>query len=201
VGTAAFSGVADGAAALVVVSTSFGESGDDWKGLTVDPILTWTTTDGKVTITECNTAASGLLVIPDTIEGNPVTSLGDRAFYNCTSLTSITIPDGVTSIGVAAFRYCTRPTSITIPDSVTSIGIEAFGNCDSVTNITIGNGVTSIGEGAFSFCTSLTAVGFLGDAPRVSNDAFKESSPTIYRAADAKGWGDTLAGRPVKAKH
>ena len=56
--------------------------------------LTYTTTGGKVTITDCDTAATGELVIPDTIEGNPVTSIGNQAFYQCTSLTSITIPDG-----------------------------------------------------------------------------------------------------------
>ena len=54
--------------------------------------LTYTTTDGEVTITDCDEAASGELVIPDTIEGNPVTSIGDFAFSNCSSLTSITIP-------------------------------------------------------------------------------------------------------------
>ena len=50
--------------------------------------LTWTTTNGEVTITDGNEAATGVLVIPDTIGGNPVTSIGDSAFLNCTSLTS-----------------------------------------------------------------------------------------------------------------
>ena len=136
--------------------------------------LTYTTTDGEVSITGCDTAATGELVIPDTIEGNPVTSIGDSAFSSCGSLTSITIPDGVTSIGGYAFEDCTSLTSITIPDSVTSIG-----------------------DAAFWGSTSLTSITFLGDAPKAEN-SFYEASPTIYRKPEAKGWGETWGGRPVK---
>jgi len=82
------------------------------------------------------------------------------AFYECTSLTSITIPDSVTSIGNYAFYKCTSLTSVTIPDSVTSIGSYAFGWCTSLTSVTIGSSVTSIGYHAFSGCKSLTNVTF-----------------------------------------
>jgi hypothetical protein len=61
-----------------------------------------------------------------------VTSIGDRVFYKCTSLTGITIPDSVTSIGSSAFSGCTSLTSIIIPDSVTSIGYSAFSGCTSL---------------------------------------------------------------------
>lgn len=68
----------------------------------------------------------------------------------------------MTSIGATAFYGCTGLTSITIPDSVTSIEWLAFGGCKGLTSVTIGNGVTSIGDYAFSGCTGLTSITFKG---------------------------------------
>ena len=87
-----------------------------------------------------------------------VTSIGGSAFFGCSSLTSITIPDGVTSIGEEAFDNCSSLTSITIPNGVTSIGDYAFWYCSSLTSITIPESVTSIGESAFSCCSSLNSI-------------------------------------------
>ena len=87
---------------------------------------------------------------------NSVTSIGDYAFFDCSGLTSVTIPNSVTSIGYAAFSSCSglRGT-LTIPNSVTSIGQYAFGFCTGLTSVTIGNGVTSIGDNAFNSCSGL----------------------------------------------
>jgi hypothetical protein len=67
--------------------------------------------------------------------GNNVTEIGDDAFYDCSSLNSVTIPNSVTSIGGSAFWYCSSLTSITIPNSVTSIGNAAFYGCSSLEEI------------------------------------------------------------------
>ena len=96
--------------------------------------------------------------IKDLVIPNSVDSIYDFAFYDCSSLTSVTIGESVTSIGDDAFAYCSSLTSITIPDSVTSIGGEAFYGCSSLTSVTIGNSVTSIGKDAFRRCSSLTSI-------------------------------------------
>ncbi len=115
-----------------------------------------TNQDGTITITGYN-GPGGEVIIPGMIDGLTVTGIESWAFYFKTSLTSVTIPDGVTSIGDFAF-YCSGLTSVTIPGSVTSIGYGAFESCTSLTGVTLPNGVTSIGEYAFAYCTSLTSV-------------------------------------------
>ena len=132
--------------------------------------LTWTLdADGKLTISGTGAmkdynAAENLSPaymnsdVKKVVIEDGVTSIGELAFYKCSSLTNITIPDSVTCIEYAAFHGCSSLSSITIPNSVTSIGIYAFVFCSSLTSITIPDGVTSIGYGAFSECSSLKTI-------------------------------------------
>ena len=105
---------------------------------------------------------TGDVVIPEKVDYNgtsfAVTSIGQGAFSNCSSLASVTIPNSVTSIGQSAFSYCSGLTSVVIPSSVTSIGGGAFFNCSSLTSVTIQSGVTSIGQSAFEGCSGLASV-------------------------------------------
>jgi hypothetical protein len=117
------------------------------------------------------------LAIPLTYDGKPVTSIGDRAFWKCTNLTSVTIPDSVTRIGLWAFRRCTSLTSVTIPDSVISIY-----------------------NGAFEGCTSLKRITLEGDAPKLYDaKVFSKVSDNakVFINPDATGFGETFGGLPV----
>ena len=121
---------------------------------------------------------SGSYVIP-----NSVTNIGDRAFYDCTSVTSVTIPNGVISIGNQAFFGCTNLTSVTIPDRVTQIGTtlhagggRAFASCTSLTNVIIGHSVTNIGSGAFYACSNLTRLTIPASVINLGYAAFFGSS-------------------------
>ena len=105
---------------------------------------------------------------------NSVTSIGEAAFAECYSLTSVTIPNSVTSIGKYAFRNCKGLTEVTIGNSVTSIGEYAFTFCTGLKSVTIPNSVTSIGEYAFWSCTGLTSMTIPNSVTSIGKAAFME---------------------------
>ena len=121
------------------------------KAVTYDGITYSVTSLGANCFHECSSLTS--ITIP-----NSVTSLGTECFHGCSGLTSITIPNSVTSLGDWCFFGCSSFTSITIPNSVTSLGDLCFHGCSSLTSITIPNSVTSLGEGCFYGCNSLTSI-------------------------------------------
>ena len=180
---------------------------------------TYTTNSGAITITGY-TGLGGVVTIPGTITGLPVTRIGGGAFQGRTSLTSVTIPNSVTSIGDGVFSGCTSLTSVTIPNSVTSIGDSVFSGCTSLTSVTIGssvtnigpyafysctsltsvtipNSVTSIGSGAFYDCTSLKGIYFRGNAPYLEFFGLYANEATVYYLPGTTGWGATLGSRPT----
>ena len=129
--------------------------------------------DGAATVTGCTSTCPAALVIPDTLGGNSVTTIGNYAFYN-NALTSVTIPNSVTTIGNYAFE-ANALASVTIPNSVTTIGASAF-------------------EGNL-----LTSVTFLGNAPAAGTAVFfgNVGLTFVTRSSTATGWGSTWSGVPV----
>ena len=107
------------------------------------------------------------VVIPD-----GVTNIGNDAFRDCSSPTSIIIPEGVTDIGSSAFENCSSLISVNIPDSVSSIGDHAFMGCKLLTSVTIPDSVTSIGESVFEDCTSLSSVVISGSVSSIRRNTF-----------------------------
>ena len=184
IGNEAFEGCT-GISCFVVDPACINHSSDD-RGILYDK--------GKTKLIECPAGITGTLSIP-----NSVTSIGNYAFYGCSSLISITIPSSVTSIGREAFRgtgitgtltipssvtsigdgaffMCSALTSITIPSSVTSIGNDEFYGCSALTSITIPSSVTSIGIGAFFMCSALTSITIPSSVTSIGNNAFAHCS-------------------------
>ena len=126
--------------------------------------------------TENNTLIMGC---SNTIIPNSITSIGNYAFMQCSSLSSISIPNSVTAIGNGAFQRCTGLSSISIPNSLTTIGRNAFYECTGLSSISIPNSVINIGEGAFSGCKGLKSI-------VIPNSVDSIKASTFYSCTDLK---------------
>ena len=143
----------------------------------VDGIYYNLISEGNVAeVTKGDNKYEGDIKIPSSINVNEavysVTSINKHAFSNCSSLTSVTIPNSVTIIGFGAFYGCSGLTSVTIPNSVTRIGNNAFSGCSGLTSITIPNSVTSIGGHVFYGCSGLTSVTIPNSVTSIGDFAF-----------------------------
>lgn len=177
----------------------------------------YTATDAGISLS-AYVGTNAVEIIPSFIEGKPVTDIDSYAFFNCTGLTSVTIPAGVTNIGNSAFENCTALTGIRIPLGVLHIGDAAFFNCAGLTGVTLPGSITSIGDWtfascnvltvlsipanvthignyAFGYCANLAGVYFKGDAPDFGWAAFNGSGDAvIYYLPGTAGWDQPIAG-------
>ena len=175
----------------------------------------WYTNSSTTATAPANTDVFGANIVSNTYDAvkecwiikfdGDVTMIGDDAFRNCSSLTSVTIPDSVTTIGNYAFCYCRSLTSVTIPDSVTTIGNYAFYDCNKLTSVTIGDSVTTIGYNAFQYCSSLTSVTIPDSVTTIGEAAFNwcerltsvYCKPTTPPAGSSYVFGGNASGRKI----
>ena len=139
-------------------------------------------TDGKLSILDLSDAKiveGGSAYYSDRDDGfiyNSNDKLGDYVFFDCSGLTSLTLPSSVTKIGCYALSNCIGLTSLTLPSSVTEIGEHAFLNCRGLTNFTIPSGVTSIGTSAFFCCYGLISLTIPSSVTAIGSRAFNDCS-------------------------
>ena len=131
----------------------------------------WNAVDNSIIITNYKGSDSNL-VIPELIDGLPVTSIAGEAFYSNENLKSVTVPNSVSYINGEAFSYCTKLTDISLPDSLTYLGSEAFEGCSALKSISLPDSVTTISNGAFSRCTSLKNVELSDSLTSIGYNAF-----------------------------
>lgn len=123
------------------------------------------TSIGKYAFWECSYLKS--VIIP-----NSVNTIADDAFHHCVSLTSVSIPNSVTSIGWSAFANCTSLTSVSIPSSVKILGPSVFEGCYSLETVLLSNSITSIGTKAFANCCRLTSLTIPSTVTSIGEQAF-----------------------------
>ena len=98
------------------------------------------------------------LIIPESLDGVPVTSIGQQAFVNCTTLESVEIPDSITRMGYWAFSGCSNLKQVKLSKNLKSINMDCFSECSSLESIVVPEGVTQLAPGAFMHCTNLKKI-------------------------------------------
>jgi hypothetical protein len=125
-----------------------------------------------------------------------IVSIGDYAFFRCSSLTTVNLPEGLTSIGEIAFSGCSSLTTVNLPEGLTSIGRFAFDGCSKLASISLPTSLTSIGDYTFQNCSSLTSINLPAGLTSIGNGAFQNCSglTTISLPASLTSIGSAFAG-------
>jgi hypothetical protein len=133
-----------------------------------------TNADGSLNVSAYTNSpgTGGIVIIPDTTNGLPITSIGFHAFFLDTTITNVTMGTNIGSVGAGAFNGCSGLASVTMPDEVTNIGQNCFYGCRSLTNVTIPSRLTSIASGTFAVCTNLTSITLPNDVTYIGSQAF-----------------------------
>jgi len=174
-----------------------------------------------VKITDCNNTVSGTVIVPETIDGYPVSIIEAHAFADCENIEDIILPNTLTAIGAWAFQHCDSLTNLTIPQNVTWIGQGIFNGCISLKSVVIPDGITYISDDMFAYCkkitefeindnivsigkcafegTGLTAITIPKSVNFIGQDAFKKSKlkgigglETIYYEGTEAEWNNIV---------
>lgn len=169
--------------------------------LSVDPLSsTYSSLGGVLYDKSC----TKLINYPAGLKGkytmpNFVTSIGDRAFFNCAGLTNVVLSTNLTAIGRYAFYGCSSLLTSTLPDKITSIGTYAFARCAGLSALTLPNNLTNLGSHAFDSCSGLTRVFFKGNAPASDATVFASATNAlVFYVPGATNWGATFGGAPAR---
>lgn len=126
----------------------------------------------EVIITDCDDTAEGEIIVPETIEGYPVTAIGDNAFKYCYSITAVVLPDSVKEIGSNAFHACYRLENVNIPEAVKTLKEFTFLSCYSLKEFIIPDNIASVEMCVFSSCYNLEKVVFPDSITEISTGMF-----------------------------
>lgn len=160
-----------------------------WARFSATPLVFDLVGSSAYSVRAANTSISGNIEIPQTYNGKPVVVIQNSAFKDCSSLTSILIPNSIKSIGINAFENCSNITEITIPEGVTLIGNNTFKGCVKLASASFPTSIESFGANAFAGCTSLTSIVLPKNIQEIGANAFANCS----KLAAIEVFGDTPA--------
>lgn len=160
-----------------------------WARFSATPLVFDLVGSSAYSVRAANTSISGDIDIPQTYNGKPVVVIQNSGFKDCSSLTSILIPNSIKSIGINAFENCSNITEITIPEGVTLIGNNTFKGCVKLASASFPTSIESFGANAFAGCTSLTSIVLPKNIQEIGANAFANCS----KLATIEVFGDTPA--------
>lgn len=160
-----------------------------WARFSATPLVFDLVGSSAYSVRAANTSISGDIDIPQTYNGKPVVVIQNSGFKDCSSLTSILIPNSIKSIGINAFENCSNITEITIPEGVTLIGNNTFKSCVKLASASFPTSIESFGANAFAGCTSLTSIALPKNIQEIGANAFANCS----KLATIEVFGDTPA--------
>ena len=138
--------------------------------------------DGGMTVIGYVDEPKGDLIVPATVEGQPVVAIADEAFSFCDEITALILPDSIERIGMGAFCGCDGLRTLQLPANLKTIGEMAFQLCSNLTEVVFPEGLRSIGYGAFADCTSLAVAKLPDSLEYVDSTVFKGCAAELQLA-------------------